>query len=428
VLAIEGEQFTLYETTAISSLKVKTKPLRALREVLGIPQVDAQGAHLKTQLDKFIAPINWHRVDKQPDAPSLAIGERANDPFLAFDIVWHTFDENYAFFELRGTDWKAAREKYRGQLTNSSTRAELFEVLASMLAALDDNHVELNAEGFVYEQHRSLPDYPLVRKWRKEYEAASQQDDLLDFVRRKYSKYIETSARLIADRMAAATGRGANDKLAWGMLPDEVGYLCIRDMDGFVSDEGADVKQHLRALDAALDRAMDDLADARAMIVDVRFNGGGWDRAAVRIANRFADHRRAAFTKKARTANGFTPPYTVYVEPAGSRQFTRPVVVLTSSRTASAAEIFVFCMNVLPHVQQAGIPTTGIHSDQLVRHLPTGWRFQLSNEVYQTIDGKIYEKIGIPPDVPIAMFNLDDFADGKDSVVEKAWDILRRRR
>jgi C-terminal processing protease CtpA/Prc len=85
-------------------------------------------------------------------------------------------------------------------------------------------------------------------------------------------------------------------------------------------------------------------------------------------------------------------------------------------------------MNVLPHVQQAGIPTTGIHSDQLVRHLPTGWRFQLSNEVYQTIDGKIYEKIGIPPDVPIAMFNLDDFADGKDSVVEKAWDILRRRR
>jgi C-terminal processing protease CtpA/Prc len=295
-----------------------------------------------------------------------------------------------------------------------------------MLAALEDNHVELNAEGFDFEQHRPLPDYPLLRKWQKEYEEGSRKDGLLDFVRRKYGEYIETSARLIVDQMKDRPSRGANNKLLWGMLPDGVGYLGISDMDGFVSDGRANIKEHLRALDAALDRAMHDLGDARGMIVDVRFNGGGWDPAAVRIANRFADRRRAAFTKKARTADGFTPPYTVYVEPAGPRQFTRPVVLLTSSRTASAAEIFVFCMNVLPHVQQAGMPTMGIHSDQLVRHLPNGWRFQLSNEVYQTVGGEVYEKVGIPPDVSIAMFNLDDFTGEKESVVETAREILRR--
>ncbi len=180
-------------------------------------------------------------------------------------------------------------------------------------------------------------------------------------------------------------------------------------------------------LDAALDRAMRDLAGARAMIVDVRFNGGGWDPAAVRIANRFADHRRAAFTKKARTAEGFTPPFTVYVEPAGSQQFTQPVILLTSPMTASAAEIFVFCMNVLPHVKQAGLPTMGIHSDQLVRHLPNGWRFSLSNEVYQTVDGKVYEKVGIPPVVPIPMFTADDFSGGTDSVIDRAIELLSEK-
>jgi C-terminal processing protease CtpA/Prc len=224
--------------------------------------------------------------------------------------------------------------------------------------------------------------------------------------------------------MTGEVHRGANDMLVWGMLPGGVGYLNVRAMAGYTEDGNAPEIAQLDALDEALDCAMEDLADARAMIVDVRFNGGGWDPAAVRIANHFADRRRPAFSKQARTAAGFTPATTVYVEPDGSRQFTGPTLLLTSPLTASAAEIFTFCMKALPHVQQAGLPTMGIHSDMLVRHLPNGWTFSLSNEVYRFVDGKVYEKVGIPPGIEIPMFTGNDLADGKDQIVQRALQLL----
>ncbi|REK19536.1 MAG: hypothetical protein DWQ37_00245 [Planctomycetota bacterium] len=418
-LAIEGDHFALYETTPIGNLKVDQGDLAKLRSLAGTMQLDAS-EHLETQDPTSIAPIAWKRVENLPEASRLTVDDDARNPLRAFDIVWHTFNNNYAFFELRDLDWQKARDTFRPQLTAESTDAELFEVLAKMLAALEDNHVELNAPGFDFDRHRTLPNVPLVHAWQRQHASSTQDEDLMTFIRGKYGEYVETSAKLIAAQMVDGPHRGADGKLVWGMLPDEIGYLGIRSMAGFVSDDDAPPEQHLGALDKALDRAMDDLAGARAMIVDVRFNGGGWDPAAVRIASRFADRRRPAFTKKARTPDGFTPKHTVYVQPSGPRQHTRPVTLLTSPMTASAAEIFVFCMNALPHVQQAGMPTMGIHSDQLMRHLPGGWSFSLSNEIYATIDGDVYEKVGIPPVAPVPMFSTDDFAGNQDAVVEKA--------
>lgn len=51
----------------------------------------------------------------------------------------------------------------------------------------------------------------------------------------------------------------------------------------------------------------------------------------------------------------------------------------------------------LPNVTRIGTPTYGVLSDMLEKHLPNGWSFSLSNEVYLAVDGKLYEGLGIPP-------------------------------
>jgi C-terminal processing protease CtpA/Prc len=59
-----------------------------------------------------------------------------------------------------------------------------------------------------------------------------------------------------------------------------------------------------------------------------------------------------------------------------------------------------------------GRRTFGVFSDTLYRHLPNGWEFTLSNEIYRAPDGASYEGVGIPPQVastaPFPPRSLDD--------------------
>lgn len=424
---IEGDHFALYEVTGVSRVKAAEGDLAALKALAGEITVSEDGQRMTAKHAALAAPYTFVRAESL-GGPAEVPNEY--DALGLFDIVWQTFAENYAFFELRDIDWSAARATWRAKLTADSTEEELFEVVAGMLRSLGDHHVELRAEGFDYEAESSLPDYPLVRAWLEEYAKVEDKGlgsaiSAYDYVRSKYITYMAESYQAFGKQVTGAYGIGANEQVSWGMLQDHVGCVVVRAMAGFVEDDDAEAEEHLAALDATLDEVMEDLADAKAMVVDVRFNGGGWDSAAMRIANRFADRRRVAFTKKARTETGFTEPYAIYVEPAGERQFTGPTVLLTSPMTASAAEIFTYCMKVLPHVKQAGLPTMGIHSDMLVRHLPNGWTFSLSNEIYAYADGSVYEKVGIPPEEEIAMFGLDDLEGGVDRIAERAVELVK---
>ncbi len=51
----------------------------------------------------------------------------------------------------------------------------------------------------------------------------------------------------------------------------------------------------------------------------------------------------------------------------------------------------------IENVTRIGSNTEGILSDILSKRLPNGWKFGLSNEIYENVDGKNYEMTGIPP-------------------------------
>lgn len=100
----------------------------------------------------------------------------------------------------------------------------------------------------------------------------------------------------------------------------------------------------------------------------------------------------------------------IYVEPyKGSDDkgatYTKPVYLVISDITVSAAEIFVLCMKDLPRVKTIGKPTRGALSDILGKSLPNGWDFGLSNEIYLDSSGVCFEAKGIPPNIPMTILD-----------------------
>ena len=148
------------------------------------------------------------------------------------------------------------------------------------------------------------------------------------------------------------------------------------------------------------------------------------------IASRFTDTKRLFV--KVRSKNGakktdFSDWIDWYIEPNGALQFNKPVVVLTSRKTGSASEWFTLAMKTLPNVTTVGDTTNGSFSPQLHRELPNGWSFALSTQIVASADYKIYEGVGIPPDITVVN-TKNDFDKQVDAMLEKGIEIIENKK
>ena len=70
--------------------------------------------------------------------------------------------------------------------------------------------------------------------------------------------------------------------------------------------------------------------------------------------------------------------------------------------------MFALAASAIPTVTLLGEPTQGILSDNLFHRLPAGWEISLSNEVYETLDGRCFESVGVPPAVALPELGAAD--------------------
>ena len=279
------------------------------------------------------------------------------------------------------------------------------------MEGIEDPHVELHAEvagerrslepgdGTTLGRLKSAADQPTaVRDWQ-----AAYQRGVLDVV-------LQGNGR-----------RAARDRMIWGRVGD-IGYLNLTSMAGFSEgQQGSDKTE----LDAGLDEAMAAFVGARAVIVDITNNRGGYDGIAQHIAGRFTDTRRFAYTKIGFGAQGVEPqPY--HVEPSERPRYVGPVYLLTSDVTLSAAEIFTLFMRALPNVVHVGDTTRGAFSDMIEKPLPNGWTLLMSAEVYLDPQGENYEVRGLPPRLKRDVFPADDLHGGHARAVLALMEEIRR--
>jgi carboxyl-terminal processing protease len=142
------------------------------------------------------------------------------------------------------------------------------------------------------------------------------------------------------------------------------------------------------------------------------------------VCERLIDKPRTVYRKKARWKGSFTEPQPLTLTPSPGPQFLKPVYVLISPFTQSAGEVFALAASAIPTVTIMGEPTQGILSDNLFHRLPSDWEVSLSNEVYETLDGRCFESAGVPPALQLPTLGgaglLSDLRAGLRIAVERA--------
>jgi carboxyl-terminal processing protease len=339
------------------------------------------------------------------DGVTAVIGDEdyVRDALHLFDIFDQTFVEHYAFFELRGIDWEAITDVARTTLTANSTDEELIDAMISVLDPLNDYHVSLQTDEVAYE---SKP-LPILEQLYEEFE---QQDDIDDY--EDYEDYFSTQLGtwiFIVNSYLDNDMTGTLGEFSWGTaLNGNIGYMQLFSM----------APEDEESFEEDLKQAISDLSETHTMILDVRVNGGGDDLVSLKIASHFTSVPFLAFTKRAVDGDGFTEATEVYVEPSEEEyQYDGNVIVIMSGSSGSATEIFVMTMAELPQTTLVGRNTAGGLSDILGRFLPNGWFVGLSDEVYLTPDGTLYEVTGVPPEIsPEAdLLPLSERVEGIDS-------------
>jgi carboxyl-terminal processing protease len=365
---------------------------------------DALTCHQAGDLTRY----RFVQIDRLPDVPRYDLADPVEDPLASFMTLARVFEEQYAFFALHGVDWPAICERERRAAAAATSATELFDVFSRMLEPLDDGHVTLSGAGLFHQRRRN----PELR-------AAMQAtfgtpDGRISARATKDAIAAHIDAVLLSGhRGRSALKQAGNGTLSWCELEPGIGYVSVLRLFGFADSDSArrasdlphsrrDVADFLArdllAFEAALDAAFSDLAGCRALVLDVRFNGGGFDRLGLALAARFADRPRVAFTKRARDGTGTTPEQAITIEPHRHR-FGGPVVALTSPLCVSAGEVLTLALRALPHVTVMGERTAGMLSDNLLKPLPNGWEVSLSNEIYAAHDGLVFEGLGVEPDV-----------------------------
>ncbi len=366
----------VYQVTEVSCLRDMRIPghLWAIEAFEGV-SFDKYGDRLRLDATGSLNPIY---ADRSPTLPAQC-GKTQTPGTLAenYAVFWTAMSEHYPFFDLHGVDWTSRR-------TPSSK--DLWQAIISAMEGLDDGHL--------YIQDGERIHTPSIRPaWYED----------------RYAVRDATRASI-----PGGLSNIADTGLWVGSASDDVAYIYMEHMEteatlGRLPSDTA--KQAMAEVVAAFPRA-------RAYIIDVRYNPGGSDDIALAYASFFAKTPTPAFSKSTRTSNGYTAPTKVMTQP-DPRSVDKPVYLLTSGFTGSAAEIFTLAMRELPNVTTMGTPTGGGLSDVLNFSLPNGWELGLSHQIYLAPDGSAFEGVGIPPDVTLPV-DVAAYKAGHDPLIAAA--------
>lgn len=211
---------------------------------------------------------------------------------------------------------------------------------------------------------------------------------------------------------------------AFRMLPGGVAYIAL---DSFADDAGV----------VAFEQALPAILAARALVIDVRHNGGGssdygWKVLSYLSAQPIAmapQYVRADDTLQRaqgttmvawrRISSNNAAPFVL----AHPRIFSGKVAVLTGPRTYSAAEDFVVAFNGLRRGITVGEATGGSTGQPLMIDLPGGGRARICVKRDLTVDGHDFVGIGLQPAVAASQ-TVEALRAGRDAVLERALQAL----
>ena len=394
-----------------------------------------------------------------PEAALVSTATREGR-LAVFDDAWARIDERYYDQTFHGVDWDAQRRTFRNLAAKAGSSQELYAILRRMISSLNDPHTRVFAPdeksdwwrprfvsvGFALAEIAGVPTVIKVDRNSAARRAGLRAGDVIESVNGEPAlALINSRLAALSAPVSAATRFRVFAKLLDGpsessvavvwkekdgqqksarferyWLQRELGLRLHRRRSGYAVIEIEAFTKPI-AVDFARDLKQK-LKGATGLVLDLRMNGGGDAEAMSDIASTFLGIGTSLgqFTDRAGTSFTLSTHFRSLLTPDPFAQTKIPLIVLTSERTASAAEIFVEALRISRRATIIGTETCGCVLAVRARHLlPDGGLLDVSELDYETAQGRRLEGHGLKPDETVTVQRADLYSN-RDRTLEFA--------
>ena len=424
--------------------------------------------------------VQLESAEKLCEGAALATPYRENisedEKVAGLSLFWSEVKYNFAYFErIPDVDWNALYLAYLPKVRATQSTLDYYRVLQELCAKLRDTHTGVNLPAELRDIAEARPaittelvggrvlitdvlDDALVKDGAKPGLEIVAIDGIPthEYAEQRVFPYLSVSSPQTRDdwgfgwkllfgskdqpveltlsdstgriftrklpRVSPARRKERPRKLFEFRMEGNIAYVTFRDF----SDEAA-----LGEFDSSFPK----IEEAAALVIDVRRNGGGsshigWGILGYLTDKPFATHRalRRRYDPYGR-ARGWSP-WAIEASkadprpPQGTKLFAKPVVVLTSAQTGSAAEDFCLAFDAMQRGKIVGEPTCGSTGQPLYFKLPGGGSARVCTIKTTYPDGKEFVSSGIQPDILVHP-TVADVRAGRDTVLQAALEYLR---
>jgi tricorn protease len=376
-----------------------------------------------------------------------------------FEQSWRYLRENFYDEKFHGSNWDEVRKRYQPLVKHVQMKEDLYSLLYLMMGELNASH--LGVSGFVGAPEEDTAELGLI--WDESYKGKGLK--VAELLKRGPADKKGLGLKA-GDVILSIDGEELNDnanlsKILNGKVGESV-VLKVTDKpddakakvrrievtamgrnrtthnrttsitelmyDRWVAKNAAKVSElsdgklgyiHIPSMDEeGLDRFVrslySDNYDKEAIVLDVRFNGGGYTHD--QVLNYLGGKEHAIF----RNRDGGSG----LVLRSSDRKWHKPAVLLINNRSYSDAEIFPNAFRTLELGKLVGEPTGGFVIGTMGVRLIDGSTFRIPRIGVYTTKGVNMEKEGVKPDVLIEP-HPDQLAKGIDSQLEKAVEVVK---
>jgi tricorn protease len=372
-----------------------------------------------------------------------------------FEQSWRTLSENFYDPKFHGADWKAVRAKYQPMVAHVAQREDLYALVSLMLGELNASHLgisgplpdaeEPTAElGLVFDEkyegpglkiaevlkggpadrrginlkpgevivsidrQRITPETEMSRLLNGKVgetvslEVTSEENADSDDAKTRHRVDLQAVSRSQVGDLMYERWVEHNAREVASLSDGKLGYVHIAGMD----EKG--LERFVRTL-------YSDCFDKDAIVIDVRYNGGGFTHD--QILN-YLGGKEHTFFRQRNGGEGL-------VMRNFDRKWTKPMVVLVNNRSFSDAEIFPAAFRTLGLGKVVGQATGGQVIGTSSVRLIDGSTLRVPRTGVFTAQGVNMEREGVVPDVAVEP-TPEQSAKGIDVQLEKAVDVLQR--
>lgn len=362
-------------------------------------------------------------------------GPRYTTPVInfnqVFDLFWNNINNYYVYWDTDTTDWNAVYHKYHplfAQLDYNS-KTDLQKSVAyfrQMTYSLKDGHFQIV---FNKPELSGTIIFPAAQH--------KQLDSSYHYPYNYYTidtHYFDSGYISVSDRITDPTTTPLSVTLA--TIHNNIIYFSCNHFSLLNSYQAVNNNHVKPVLDSLFNLLSNPSFPIKGVIVDVRNNPGGNLSDLSFLAGRFIEQPLQLGFSQYKSGTGrldFTPWITAFITPQPNAKSVKcPVIALTDNFTVSMAEDVAMAIHAIPNGLTLGETTWGATGPLISNEVYNDGQFIIpgfltvytSSAKFKYINGKMYEGVGFPPDVPVP-FNEQALNAGYDRQLEKAIQLVQ---